>query len=144
MLAATHAGEAPLSRTNIGSHNPFEDVYGYSRAMRVGDHVFVSGTTARPEDLGADAYIQAKSALGIIATAMAELGASFADVVRTSVFIVDMADIDLVTRAHAEAFGAIRPASTLLQVAALTPAQARVEIEITAIVGVATSSGVTT
>jgi enamine deaminase RidA (YjgF/YER057c/UK114 family) len=133
----------PLSRSNIGSHNPFEDVYGYSRAVRVGDHVFVSGTTARPDDLVADAYIQAKSALGIIATAMAELGAGFADVVRTSVFIVDMADIDLVTRAHAEAFGAIRPASTLLQVAALTPAPARVEIEITAIVSAATSSGVT-
>jgi enamine deaminase RidA (YjgF/YER057c/UK114 family) len=132
-----------LSRSNIGSHNPFEDVYGYSRAVRVGDHVFVSGTTARPDDLGADAYLQAKSALGIIATAMAELGASFADVVRTSVYIVDMADIDLVTRAHAEAFGAIRPASTLLQVAALTPAQARVEIEITAIVSAATSRGVT-
>ncbi len=132
-----------MSRSNIGSHNPFEDVYGYSRAVRVGDHVFVSGTTARPDDLGADAYLQAKSALGIIATAMAELGASFADVVRTSVYIVDMADIDLVTRAHAEAFGAIRPASTLLQVAALTPAQARVEIEITAIVSAATSRGVT-
>ena len=74
---------------------------------------------------------------------MAELGASFADVVRTSVYIVDMADIDLVTRAHAEAFGTIRPASTLLQVAALTPAQARVEIEIIAIVSAATSRGVT-
>ena len=132
-----------MSRSNIGSRNPFEDVYGYSRAVRVGDHVFVSGTTARPDDLGADAYLQAKSALAIIATAMAELGAGVADVGRTSVFIVDMADIDLVTRAHAEAFGAIRPASTLLQVAALTPAQARVEIEITAIVSAATSPGVT-
>jgi enamine deaminase RidA (YjgF/YER057c/UK114 family) len=133
----------PLSRRNIGSHNPFEDVYGYSRAVRVGDHVFVSGTTARPDDLGADAYLQAKSALAIIATAMAELGAGFADVVRTSVFIVDMADLDLVTRAHAEAFGTIRPTSTLLQVAALTPAQARVEIEITAIVSTATNPGAT-
>lgn len=74
---------------------------------------------------------------------MAELGAGFADVVRTSVFIVHMADVDLVTRAHAEAFGAIRPTSTLLQVAALTPPQARVEIEITAIVSVATNPGAT-
>ena len=112
-------------------------MYGYSRAVRVGEHVFVSGTTARPDDLGADAYLQAKSALGIIATAMAGLGAGLADVVRTSVFIVDMADLDLVTRAHAEAFGAIRPTSTLLQVAALAPAQARVEIEVTAIVSAA-------
>jgi enamine deaminase RidA (YjgF/YER057c/UK114 family) len=127
-----------LSRRNVGSHDPFEDTYGYSRAVRVGDHVLVSGTTARAEDLGADAYVQAKSALGIIAAAMRELDAGFADVVRTAIFIVDMADMDLVARAHAEAFGAIRPVSTLLQVAALTPAQARVEIEVTAIVSAAT------
>ena len=123
-----------MPRTNIGSRDPFEDAYGYSRAVRVGDHILVSGTTARAEDLGGDAYVQAKSALAIIAAAMRELGAGFADVVRTSIFIVDMADLDSVARAHAEAFGAIRPVSTLLQVAALTPAQARVEIEVTAIV----------
>ena len=126
-----------MSRRNVGSRDPFEDTYGYSRAVRVGDHVLVSGTTARAEDLDADAYVQAKSALAIIAAAMRELGAGFADVVRTGIFIVDMADLDLVARAHAEAFGAIRPVSTLLQVAALTPAQARVEIEVTAIMSAA-------
>ena len=126
-----------MFRRSVGSQDPFEDAYGYSRAVRVGDHVLVSGTTARVEDLGADAYVQAKSALAIIAAAMRELDAGFADVVRTGIFIVDMADLDLVARAHAEAFGAIRPVSTLVQVAALTPAQARVEIEVTAVVSAA-------
>ena len=87
-----------MARRWVNSLRPFL-LWRLLVAVRVGDHVFVSGTTARPDDLGADAYIQAKSALAIIAKAMTELGAGFADVVRTSVFIVDMADIDQVTRA---------------------------------------------
>jgi enamine deaminase RidA (YjgF/YER057c/UK114 family) len=123
-----------MSRIRIGSGYPFENTYGYSRAIRAGNQVFVSGTTARPPELDADAYGQAKAALAIIAAALAEVGAQLSSVVRTVVYVVDVSDIDRVARAHAEAFGDIRPASTLVQVAALTPSAARVEIEVTAIV----------
>lgn len=125
-----------MPRHGTQSANPFELEYGYRRAVRVDKHVFVSGTTAREQDLAGDALTQARSALSIIAPALAELGASLADVVHTRFYIVDMADLPLVTQAHREAFGEFRPASTLLQVSGLTPSQARVEIEVTAIVGI--------
>jgi enamine deaminase RidA (YjgF/YER057c/UK114 family) len=123
-----------LIRTNISSGYPFEDVYGYARAVRVGDHVFVSGTTARPPCLDGDVYRQMKGAIATVAAALGEAGAELRHVVRTVVYIVDMADAPHVARAHAEAFGKSRPASTLVQVAALTPASARVEIEVTAVI----------
>jgi enamine deaminase RidA (YjgF/YER057c/UK114 family) len=121
-------------RTNISSGYPFEDVYGYARAVRVGDHVFVSGTTARPPHLDGDAYEQMTGAIATVAAALGEAGAELRHVVRTVVYILDMADAHLVARAHREKFGDQRPASTLVQVAALTPASARVEIEVTAII----------
>ncbi|TKR29542.1 RidA family protein [Luteimonas gilva] len=124
-----------MTRRGTRSEHPFEAEYGYRRAVRVGPHIHVSGTTAREADLGGDALAQARSALSIIAPALAELGASLADVVHTRFYIVDMADLPLVTQAHREAFGEYRPASTLLQVVGLTPQEARVEIEVTAIVG---------
>ena len=77
----------------------------------------------------------AKAVLAIIADALAETGAGMQHVVRTVVYVIDMADTERVARAHAEMFGRIRPASTLVQVAALTPAAARVEIEAMAIIG---------
>jgi enamine deaminase RidA (YjgF/YER057c/UK114 family) len=123
-----------LVRTSILSGYPFEDVYGYARAVRVGDHVFVSGTTARPPHLDGDAYKQMTAAIATIAAALGEAGAELRHVVRTVVYILDMADAHHVARAHGETFGESRPASTLVQVAALTPASARVEIEVTAIV----------
>jgi enamine deaminase RidA (YjgF/YER057c/UK114 family) len=123
-----------LPRQNISSGYGFEDAYGYSRAVRVGNQVFVSGTTARPPELGGDAYTQAKAALAIIADALAKTGAGMQHVVRTAVYVVDMADIQHIARAHSVAFDQIRPVSTLVQVGALTPASARVEIEATAIV----------
>ena len=123
-----------MIRTNISSGYAFEDVYGYARAVRVGDHVFVSGTTARPPCLDGDVYRQMMDAIATVAAALAEAGAELRHVVRTVVYIVDMADAHHVARAHGETFGATRPASTLVQVAALTPASARVEIEVTAIV----------
>jgi enamine deaminase RidA (YjgF/YER057c/UK114 family) len=123
-----------LIRKSISSGYPFEDSYGYARAVRVGDQVFVSGTTARARALEGDAYAQMSGAIAIVAEALAQAGAELRHVVRTVVYVVDMADIEHVARAHREAFGAARPASTLVQVAALTPAQARVEIEVTAIV----------
>lgn len=123
-----------MSRQNISSGYDFEDTYGYSRAVRVGNQVFVSGTTARAPDLGGDAYVQAKAALAIVATALAETGAGMQHVVRTVVYVIDMADARHVARAHSEVFNQIRPVSTLVQVSALTPASVRVEIEATAIV----------
>jgi enamine deaminase RidA (YjgF/YER057c/UK114 family) len=122
-----------MSRLRVESGYPFEKEYGYSRAIRAGNQIFVSGTTARSSDLEGDAYVQAKAALTIIAAALAEAGAQLESVVRTVVYVVDLADLDRVARAHSEAFGAVRPASTIVQVAALTPASARVEIEVTAV-----------
>jgi len=123
-----------LIRTTISSGYPFEDTYGYSRAVRVGDQVFVSGTTARVPHLDGDAYVQMTGAIKTVATALSEAGADLRHVVRTVIYIVDMADVEHIARAHQEAFGAFRPASTLVQVVALTPASARIEIEVTAVV----------
>jgi enamine deaminase RidA (YjgF/YER057c/UK114 family) len=123
-----------MSRVQISSGYPFESTYGYSRAIRTGNLVFVSGTTARPPDLDGDAYTQARGALRIIAAALAEAGAQLSDVVRTVVYVIDAADVERVARAHSEAFGDIRPASTLVRIAGLTPAAARVEIEVTAVI----------
>ena len=123
-----------MSRQNVSSGYDFEDIYGYSRAVRAGNQVFVSGTTARPPQLGGDAYVQAKAALAIIADALAKTGAGMQHVVRTVVYVIDMADTQQVARAHSEAFDQIRPVSTLVQVCALTPDSARVEIEATAII----------
>jgi enamine deaminase RidA (YjgF/YER057c/UK114 family) len=123
-----------LIRTNISSGYPFEETYGYSRAVRVGDQVFVSGTTARAPHLDGDAYVQMTGAIETVAAALSEVGAELRHVVRTVIYVVDMADVAHVTRAHRQAFGACPPASTLVQVAALTPATARIEIEVTAVV----------
>ncbi|WP_166347100.1 RidA family protein [Phytoactinopolyspora limicola] len=122
-----------MFRRNVSSGNPFEETYGYSRAVRVGGQVYVSGTTASGADLGGDAYTQTRSALSIINGALADVGASLSDVVRTTVYIVDMSDLEGVSNAHAETFGHIRPASTLVQVTGLTPAAAVVEVEVTAV-----------
>jgi|SRR5271167_4613618 len=123
-----------MIRTSISSGYPFEDEYGYARAVRVGDQVFVSGTTARPPYLDGDAYKQMKGAISAVATALGEAGAELRHVVRTVVYILNMSDAHHVARAHQEAFSKSRPASTLVQVAALTPASALVEIEVTAVV----------
>jgi enamine deaminase RidA (YjgF/YER057c/UK114 family) len=123
-----------MTRTNISSGYPFEDTYGYSRAVRVGDQVFVSGTTARSPHLDGDAYVQMTGAIETVAAALSEAGADLRHVVRTVIYIVDMGDVAHIARAHQQAFGASRPASTLVQVAALTPASARIEIEVTAVV----------
>lgn len=123
-----------MARRNIGSGYPFEDAYGYSRAVRCGNQVFVSGTTARGPALDRDVYGQAESILGLIREALAEAGAEMRHVVRTVVYVADMADRDEVARVHQNVFGQIRPASTLVQVTAFTLPQARIEIEVTAIV----------
>jgi len=123
-----------LIRTGYSSGYPFEDEYGYARAVRVGNQVFVSGTTARGHHLDGDAYTQMMAAIATVALALREAGAELRHVVRTVVYVLDMADVHQIARAHEETFGASRPASTLVQVAALTPASARAEIEVTAVI----------
>ena len=123
-----------MTRTNFSSGYPFEDTYGYARAVRVGHQVFVSGTTARGHYLDGDAYTQMIAAIATVAAALGEAGAELRHVVRTVVYVVDMADVHQIARAHQETFGSSRPASTLVQVAALTPASARAEIEVTAVI----------
>jgi enamine deaminase RidA (YjgF/YER057c/UK114 family) len=119
-----------MTRKNITSGNPFEAIFGYSRAVRIGNTIHVAGTTAA----GADAYEQARAALKTIAEALAQAGATLGDVVRTVVYITDMAHADAVTRAHGEVFTKIRPASTLVAVSALVKPEMVVEIEAYAIV----------
>lgn len=123
-----------MTRRNISSGYAFEDTYGYSRAVRVGDHVYVSGTTARGAALRNDPFAQARAILSLIEAALAEAGASMRHVVRTVVYTTDLAFQDQIAAAHGKAFGSIRPASTLVQVAALTPSAALVEIEATAFI----------
>ena len=126
--------DTAVTRHTIGSGYDLEGSYGYSRAVRVGDHVYVSGTTARGAALEGGAYAQARAILDLIEAALAEAGAQMRHVVRTVVYVTDLACQDEIAKAHGETFGSIRPASTLVQVVALTPKAARVEIEVTAFV----------
>lgn len=124
-----------MTRQHISSGGPYEDRYGYSRAVRVGGEVHVSGTCAQPPNVeGCDAGVQARDALRIIVEALTAAGASAADVVRTRIYVVDLADADAVLEAHGEVFATVRPAATLLQVAGLIDPALKVEIEATAIV----------
>ena len=119
-------------RANYPSGGDFEDVYGYSRAVRAGDHVHVAGTCARDLD-GTDTYAQAKEALSIIEAALRDAGSSPAAVVRTVTYVTDIGDKLLVAKAHAEMFGDVRPAATLVEVRALVDPRMTVEIEAYAI-----------
>jgi enamine deaminase RidA (YjgF/YER057c/UK114 family) len=121
-------------RENISSGYPFEDTYGYSRAVRVGQQIFVSGTTARQEELNGNAYQQARAALATISDVLAQAGAKLENVVRTVVYARSLGDVHLIARAHSEVFAHIRPASTVVAVTGLTPSEALVEIEVTAII----------
>lgn len=125
-------------RRTIASGNPLEPVLGYSRVVRVGPHVAVTGTAAVDERGRAfgvgDAEAQARRIFEIIGRALAEAGASFADVVRTRVLLVDIADWEAVGRVHGETFGEIRPALTVMQVSRFIDPAWLVEIEVDAIV----------
>lgn len=117
------------SRTNISSGGAYESVFGYSRAVRIGDDVHVSGTCAPPAHEQSDAFAQARAALDIIEKALGEAGAGLEHVVRTVVYLRDIADADDVARAHLERFDKVRPASTLVQVTSMLRPWQKVEIE---------------
>lgn len=120
----------------MASGSPFEPTIGFSRAVRVGERVVVAGTTpvwpdgSCPEDVG----VQARRCFEIIGDALAEAGASMTDVVRTRMFIVDVADAETVGAVHGELFAEIRPAATMVIVADLLDPRWKVEIEAEAIV----------
>jgi enamine deaminase RidA (YjgF/YER057c/UK114 family) len=127
-----------MMRRNISSNSPWEESVGYSRAVRVGNQIEVAGTTA-VDDHGAvvgpnDPYLQARYALEKIGRALAEAGAGFENVIRTRMFVTEIACWEEVGRAHGEVFRDIRPAATLVQVASLVRSDLLVEIEATALV----------
>lgn len=123
-----------MTRQNIASGSPFEDVHGYCRAVRVGDQIHVAGTCAAMNRLdGTSTYEQSVSALDIIQAALAEAGSGPADVVRTVIYVTDIEDMPEVARAHREVFDAVRPVSTLVEVSKLVDPRMTVEIEAYAI-----------
>ena len=127
-----------MTRQNISSGAIWEDQFGYSRAVRIGNIIEVSGTTAvvDGELIGkGDPYLQAKAILKKVGDALEQCGASFEDVIRTRIYVTDIDYWKNISKAHAEVFKNIKPAATLVAVSALIDPDLLVEIEVTAVVG---------
>ena len=127
-----------MTRTNVASGTRWEDEVGYSRAVRVGDRIEVSGTTATDEEgnlVGpGDPYQQAAQAIENVKRALDDADASLENVVRTRLFVTDIDHYEAVGRAHAEAFEDVRPATSMYEVSALVDPEMLVEIEAVAVV----------